>query len=222
MGDAFNGIRLAVREIIHRVNDPIVSGSVVFDVLHPINHRVAHQHVVMGHVNLGPQNTLTFLALACFHFLEQAKVFLRRSLPERAVGARSARRTFLRSDRIGGLVIDVSQAVPDQVTSVIEELLEIIAGVELSTVPFKPQPGNVFSDGVDVFDTLLFRIGIVETQVGLASVFLRKPEAYTDGLGVTDVQVAVGFRWKACMNLATVFAGGNVCFNLLLNKVQRT
>ena len=60
----------------------------------------------------------------------------------------------------------------------------------------------------------------IETQVGLAAVFLRKPEANTDGLGVTDVQVAVGFRWKTGMDLPAVFAGGNVCLNLLLDKVQ--
>ena len=126
----------------------------------------------------------------------------------------------MRSYLIGGLIIDVSTAFPDQVTSVIEELLEIIAGVELPTVPFKPQPSNVITDGVHIFDAFLFRIGIVETQVGLAAVFLRKPEAHTDGLGMTDVQVAIGFRWKTCVHLSTVFTGGNVCFNLLLDKVQ--
>ena len=92
----------------------------------------------MGHVNLGTQHTLTFLALAGFHFLEQAKVFLGRSLPERAVGTRSAGGAFLRGDLFCTLVIDVSQAFPNQVTGVIEKLLEIIAGIELPTVPFKP------------------------------------------------------------------------------------
>ena len=38
---------------------------------------------------------------------------------------------------------------------------------------------------------------------------------------MTDVQVAVGFRWKSGVNLPAVFAGGNVCLNLLLDKVQR-
>ena len=37
---------------------------------------------------------------------------------------------------------------------------------------------------------------------------------------MTDVQVAVGFRWKSGVNLSAVFAGGNVCLNLLLDKVQ--
>ena len=127
-----------MREIIHRVDYPIISRSVMFDKLHPINYRVTHKHIVIGHVNLGAQNAFTLLALTYLHFFEQAEVFLGRSLPERAVGARSAGGAFLGGDLFGTLVIDVSQAFPNQVTGVIEELLEIIAGVELPTIPFEP------------------------------------------------------------------------------------
>ena len=77
------------------------------------------------------------LSMTYLHFFEQAEVFLgvrsRKGLlvpgvPERLLGG----------DLFGTLVIDVSQAFPNQVTGVIEELLEIIAGVELPTIPFEP------------------------------------------------------------------------------------
>ncbi len=59
---------------------------------------------------------------------------------------------------------------------------------------------QVSLDGVDILLLFLLRIGVVEAQVGLAAKLVRKAEINADGLGVADVQIAVGLRRKARLN----------------------
>ena len=50
-------------------------------------------------------------------------------------------------------------------------------------------------------------VGVVEAQVAEAAEFLGEAEVEADGLGVADVQVAVGLRRKPGDHPALVFAG---------------
>jgi len=51
------------------------------------------------------------------------------------------------------------------------------------------------------FLLFLGRIGVVEAQIALAAEFLRDAEIEGDGLGVADVEIAVGLRRKPVMIL---------------------
>jgi hypothetical protein len=45
----------------------------------------------------------------------------------------------------------------------------------------------------------LFRIGVIEAQVCFAAELVGEPEVDANGLGVTDVKVAVGLGRKASL-----------------------
>ena len=67
--------------------------------------------------------------------------------------------------------------------------------------PVKTQPADVLLDGMDELDILLAGIGIIEAQVAHGAevgVFLGYAEIEANCFGMTDVQVAVRFRRKAC------------------------
>src|SRR5215470_7852267 len=66
---------------------------------------------------------------------------------------------------------------------------------------------DVALDRVDVFLLLLRRVGVVEAQVAAAAIFLGHAEIDRDGLGVADVQIAVGLRWEPGHYLAAASRG---------------
>ena len=68
----------------------------------------------------------------------------------------------------------------------------------------------------------LFGIGVVEAQVGLAAELVGEAEVDADGLGVADVEVAVGLGWKARLDLrvAELF-GAHVLGDLVAEEVGR-
>ena len=63
--------------------------------------------------------------------------------------------------------------------------------------PIEAEPGDVALDGVDIFLLFLDRIGVVETQMAAAAELFGDAEVETDGLGVTDMQIAVRLGRKA-------------------------
>ena len=59
MGNPLDGIRQTVREVVHRVDAPVVAGPVVRDAANAVDGRVPHIHVGRGHVDLGPEREWT-------------------------------------------------------------------------------------------------------------------------------------------------------------------
>ena len=76
--------------------------------------------------------------------------------------------------------------------------------------PLKAKPSHVALDGFHVFDAFFLGIGVIETQIAAAVILGRQREIQADGFGVADMQVAVGFWWKACGDFAVVFMVGEV------------
>src|SRR5690606_28242191 len=64
--------------------------------------------------------------------------------------------------------------------------------------PVEAQPADVALDRLDVGMLLRDRVGVVEAQMAAAPVVLRDPEVEQDGLGVADVEEAVGLGREAC------------------------
>ena len=98
---------------------------------------------------------------------------------------------------IGAQIIDKGFSVFDELESVFIELKKIVRGIELPVLPVEAEPSNVFFDGLDVFDILFAGIRIVKTQVAESLVVFCESEIKTDGLRMSDMEVAVGFRGEA-------------------------
>ena len=103
----------------------------------------------------------------------------------------------MRADLVGRERVDVGQPSPDQLLGALIELLEVVGGVVLAVAPVEAEPADVLLDGVDVLDVFLDRVGVVEAQVAAAAELGGDAEVEADGLGVADVQVAVGLGRKA-------------------------
>ena len=197
---AFDRIALAVRPVIHRVDAPLVAGALVVQVADPIHRRIAQVEVGVRHVDLGAQHLRAVGELTGFHAAEQVEVVFDRTVAERAVGARGMRRATALGHLFGGLVVDVGQALFDQLLGPGEQLAEVVGRVD-HVVPFEAEPAHVLLDGVDILLRLLLRVGVVHAQIALAAELLGYRERQRDRLGMADVQVAVRFRWEARLDL---------------------
>ena len=123
------------------------------------------------------------------------------------------------SDLFGTLTVHVGLALLDQFHGVAIESLIIIGGIIVSLFPVPAQPAQVLLDRLDEFDILFFRIGIVKAQVAHPAKFLCHTKVETDGLGVTDVQIAVGFGREAGHELSPKPVGRQVCGYFAADKI---
>jgi hypothetical protein len=117
VGDALDGVRLAVGEVVQRVDAPLVAGPRVGRVQDPVEHRVAQVDVWRGHVDPCPEHPGAVRELARAHALEQVEALLDRPLPPGAVRARLGQGAAMPADLVGGEVIDVGLADLDQWTA---------------------------------------------------------------------------------------------------------
>jgi hypothetical protein len=111
------------------------------------------------------------------------------------------------ADLVGGEVVDVGFASFDELQSPLVELAEVVGGVA-EAVPLEAEPADVGLDGIDVLLLFFFRVGVVEAQVGLAAELVGEAEVDADGLGVADVEVAVGLGGKAGLDLGVAVLFG--------------
>ena len=205
--------------VVHGVDAPGVARAVMRHVLDAVEYRVAQDHVGALHIDFGPQHLGPVRKLAGAHATEQLQVLPGRPAAVRAFLARLGEGAPVGADFFLGEVVDVGQPLFDEHFGKGVELAEIVRGVKEPVFPVEPQPVHVGLDGVDVFDFLLGRVGVVEAQVALAGEFLGQPEIEADGLGVADVQVAVGLRRKARMDAPGPFAGAHVLVDDLADEV---
>ena len=108
----------------------------------------------------------------------------------------------------------------DKLFGIFVQLLKIVGSVKLSILPVAAKPVDVFADGVDVFLFFLGGIGVVKAQVAQSIEFIGNTEIQADGFGMAQMQISVGLRRKARMNLAAVTAGGVVFHNARPDKVH--
>ena len=64
---AFNRIRLAVSEVVSRIDIPSIAGTRMMRLANAIQRRVPHIDVGMGHVDLGPQDVATLVKFSGTH-----------------------------------------------------------------------------------------------------------------------------------------------------------
>ena len=95
------------------------------------------------------------------------------------------------------------------------------SAVEEPVTPVKAQPVDILLDGLHELHILLGGIGVVHAEIADAAVFFCSTEVDDQGLAVSDVQIAVGFRGKTGMDSLTGAAAalGNVLVNKSLDEI---
>ena len=105
MGDPFDGIRLAVGEIVGRINTPLIAGAMMRRAQHPVHDRIAQIDIRRCHVDLGAQRAAAVREIRPRACAETDRDFLRRSGRDRGCSypvrsaCRDIRASARRSDR---------------------------------------------------------------------------------------------------------------------------
>jgi len=220
MGDFFEGVLDGMGIVVHRIDAPFVAGVGMRSVQNPIEHRVAHVQVGRGHVNFGAQHLGAVRELARAHALKQIKVFRGRAVAEGRCLAGFGGDAAIMLPFVAGDFADIGFAVADQAAGQLVHLLEVVGGVVVVRAPIEAQPADIRLDGIGVFDILLDGVGVVHAQVAFPVVLERHAEIQADGLGMADVQIAVGFGREARDDLAAILAGAVVLRDDLADEVH--
>ena len=218
VGDVLDGVALAVGVVVHGVDAPAVAGAVVVGMEDAVHDGVAEHHVWVGHVDFGAQHLGAVGEFAGAHAAEEVEVFLDRAVAVGAVLARRGDGAASLANLVEGLVVDIGQSFLYQELGPLVELLEVVGGVVLLG-PVEAQPMDVLLDGVDIFGVFLHGVGVVETEVGFAAVFLCQSEINAYRFGMTDVQVAVGFGRETGLD-GCVFAFVQALLDDFFKKIQ--
>ena len=199
VGDALDGVRLAVRVVVGRVDAPGVARAWVGGVEDAVHHGVAQ-------VDVGRRPCRSSRAArGAPSGNSPARMRARRSrfsssraVAPRAVPgpARSACRGARGSGRRSGRPRRPCPPLHQQHRPVVE-LLEVVGRVVEVLAPVEAEPAHVLLDGVDVLLLLLGRVRVVEAEVAAAAELLGDAEVQADRLRVAEVQVAVRLRREA-------------------------
>lgn len=195
MGHPFDCIALAMRPVVGGVDVPGVASSVVRLVADAIHDRVAQLHVLVLHIDAGPQDAGPLSEFTIAHRAEQRQVVLGCAVSERTLDSRFAVSATLGRDGVGILIVDVGEPLLDEVFGPSVQLIEVVARVQ-RFIWFISQPTNVIDNRVNEFVVFGIGVCVVETKIAATVKLCGQPEVQGDRLGVSDVQVAVGFRWK--------------------------
>ena len=221
MGNAFDGVRQRLREVVHRVHAPGAAGQRVRGAHDPVDDRVAQVHVGRRHVDLRPQHVGPFLELAVTHAREEVEVLRDRPGPPGAVAPRLDEGAAPDAGLFGAEAAHVRVARLDQPHRVLEQRLEVVGGVPRAAAPVESEPAHVGLDLLHEVHPLLRRIRVVEPQAAHRSrVVARDAEIQTDRLGVSDVQVAVGLGREPRHHPARDLARRDVGVDRLADEVD--
>ena len=181
----------------------------VLGVADAVEDGVAHVDVGRGHVDAGAEDVGAVGELASPHTVKQIEVFFRWTVPMGTLPAGVGQGATVVANLLGSEAVNVGVAVQDELLGVLVQLLKIVGGVVEVLAPVETEPADVGQNGLDVLDILACGVGVVEAHVAPgARELLADSEIKADGLGVADVQIAVGFGRKAGDDAAVVGAGG--------------
>ena len=111
VGDALDGVRLPVGEVVHRIDTPFCAGAVMFGVEDAVHDRVAHVEVGGGHIDFGAQGARAIGEFARLHTLEQVEVLFHGAVAIRTLFAGLGESAAVLADLVGCQVADISLAV---------------------------------------------------------------------------------------------------------------
>ena len=218
MADALQRIANRVREVVHRVDAPLLARAPVLLVEDAVHGGVAHDDVGRRHINLGAQGILSLGKFARAHPAEQIKAFFCGTVAPWRILAGLGQRAAVFAHLLLVQLVHIRQAAPNPVLRDFVALIVIIRSVIQAARPVKTQPVNVVLDGFDKLGVFLRGVRIVKAQVALAAEFLRRQEVCNQRLAVANVHIAVGFGRKPRMHLrvATIL---QILFDGLPDKI---
>ena len=205
--------------VVGGVDAPGVPRAVMVGMADAVHDGVTQLPVGVRHVDAGAQHLHSVAVLASTHTIEQVEVDFDAAIAKRAVGARLPDGPARGHDGIGILVVDIGDTLADELLCPLVELLETVGRVLDPAVPLEAQPADVLLDGRDEVDMFRHRVGVVHAQVADSVEVFGHAEVETDGLGVADVQVAVGLRREPGDHPATVDPRRLVASHLLADEV---
>ena len=167
---------------------------------------IAQVQVRRSHVDLGAQRARAVGKFTGAHALEEVEILFDAAIAIGALFAGLGEGSAILANFFGAEVADVGLAQLDQLDRPIVELVEIVGGV-IEAVPLVAEPVHVANDGIDVLLLFLLGIGVVEAQVGLAAELRGEAEVQVRGLGVAEVQVAIGLGRKAGLHASGELVG---------------
>ena len=199
VGDALDGVLNGVGEIIHGINAPCVACIVVGHVSDTVDDRVAHIDIGAGHIDFSTEGLLSVSEFACPHFFEQVEILLDAAVAVGIIFAGLRQGAAVLAHLLRREVGDIGLALFDQLDRHIIHFLEIIGGKEQPVLIIGAQPVNIGLDGLHKLDLFLGGVGVIETKIEFAAVFLRHTIVQKYALGVADMKVTVGLGGKTCM-----------------------
>ena len=202
-----------MREIVHGVDDPVVPRAVVGRLQDAVQDGVTEVEVGRGHVDFRPEHPAALFEFSSTHAQEEVEVFIDGTIPVGALPARLGEGAPVVPDLVKGKVIHIGLAIADEVDGHLVEMLEVVGCVEQVVAPVPTQPTDIFQDGVDVLHLLPGRVGVVEAHVAVPAVLGGQPEVEAGGLGVANVEIAVGFGREPGDNIAAELSGAIVFGN---------
>ena len=220
VGDALEGVLQRMGEVVHGIDAVFVAVPEMMDPADAVDDRVPQIDVGGSHVDLRPQNHGSVGKFSRFHPGEKVQILLDGTGSAGGFAPGGLQVALVLLPLLVGEGADVGSAPPDQFHGAVVHPVEVIAGVE-DPRRLEPQPADVVDDGVHVLRVLLGGVGIVHAQIAFAVEFLRHAEVETDGLGMADVEIAVGFGGEAGDDLAAVFAAGHVFGHDLADEIRR-
>ena len=143
MRDAFNGVREAMGEIIHRVNAPLVARAIMMGVSDSIQDRIAHDHVRRRHVDSGPQDMRAVLKLAGSHPRKEIETLADRPVPIGTLATVLGNSPSVLANLAFSRAVNVCLPTLDELYRVVVQPLEVIRGVERRITPIKAEPANI-------------------------------------------------------------------------------
>ena len=76
MCDVFDRVTNAVCKIVHRVNAPLVTSTMVMHVFNAVHGRVTHVHIWRSHVDFGSQSVFSVRKVTGLHAFKEVQVLL--------------------------------------------------------------------------------------------------------------------------------------------------
>ncbi len=203
VGDAFDGVRDRVCEVIHGIDAPSVAGSGMLGKFDSVEGRIPHVDVGGCHVQARPEQVFALGVLSRCHLLKQTEVLFDRPVAIRAVYAGLGEGSAVLAHFLGALAVNVCKPLLDEPHRYLVEAFVVVGRVELVIPPVETKPADVALYGVYVFHILLFGVGVVQAKVAHSAVFLGKTKVEADAFYMAYVEISVRLRRESGDNLVS-------------------
>mmetsp|Transcript_40777 Transcript_40777/g.81700 ORF Transcript_40777/g.81700 Transcript_40777/m.81700 type:complete len:437 (+) Transcript_40777:165-1475(+) len=133
--DLFQSVRNAMREVVHRVDAPLVACHYVRRLPDPVECRVSHVEVRARHVDFGAQTAFALLVISSLHLAEHLQILLHRPVAVRGLLPGRLEAPTVLLHLVGAQTLHVRLALLDQVLCGRIEHIEVVRGVPHVAVP---------------------------------------------------------------------------------------